>query len=94
MVCLSVAMGWKTLDAGYEDMLQRDCLSFRAFSDIRVCAAGQILQIYTLIRRSMVYGILSIQILEDVQVSTDGAGLGRGNRNRLNRWIGLYGLYL
>jgi hypothetical protein len=41
----------------------------------------------------MVYGILSIQILEDVQVLTDVVGQGRGNQNRLNRWLRLHELY-
>jgi len=41
----------------------------------------------------MVYGILSIQILEDAQVLTDSVGLGRGNQNRLIRWLWLHALY-
>jgi hypothetical protein len=41
----------------------------------------------------MVYGILSIQILEDVQVLTDGVGLGHGNQYRLNRWLWLREIY-
>ena len=44
-------------------------------------------------KKSMIYGILSIQILEDVQVLTDGVGHGRGNQNRLNRWLWLHDLY-
>src|SRR4030065_2715834 len=74
-------------------MFQRGCLSFRAFSDIGGCVAGQILQIYTLARKSMVYGILNIQILEDVQVLTDAVDLCRGNQNRLNRCLCLHELY-
>ena len=41
----------------------------------------------------MVYGILNIQILEDVQVLTDVVDLCRGNQNRLNRWLWLHELY-
>jgi hypothetical protein len=41
----------------------------------------------------MVYGILSIQILEDVQVLTDGVDLGRGNQNKLNLWLWLHEIY-
>jgi len=41
----------------------------------------------------MVYGILSIQILEDVQALIDDVDPGRGNQNRLNRWSWPHGLY-
>ena len=40
----------------------------------------------------MVYGILSIQILEDVQALTDNVGQGYDNQNILSLWIGLHGL--
>jgi hypothetical protein len=41
----------------------------------------------------MVYGILNIQILEDVQVLIDDVDPGRGNQNRLNHWLWLHELY-
>jgi hypothetical protein len=40
----------------------------------------------------MVHGILSIQILEDVQVLIDSVGQGHDNQNSLSLWIVLYGL--
>jgi hypothetical protein len=40
----------------------------------------------------MVYGMLSIQILEDVQALTDSVARGHDNQNSQSLWIVLHGL--